>query len=188
MQHWWFTYRWKTWSMMKYTEAQYEPCAVLTHEYHHIEANQLPTLHHTDEWPWTASVIFVTGSIYLLICSIPSQIYLFFIWLICVCLLRSRFTQKVLNWFPCNFVNGLNATLHRTHSILVHIRIREWIQKCIFHIPEHCEIGRFRTFLLTSQKIIHGFKSGMFKGLIFMSLCNLVQIQIKISCVEKGCK
>ena len=44
-----------------------------------------------------------------------------------------------------------------------------WIRGLI-----HCEIGPFVTFSLISQMIIHG--SVKFRGLVFMSVCNLVKI------------
>ena len=65
----------------------------------------------------------------------------------------------------------LSSLLH-CHFLLMCLCVTSW-SPCVWFVF-------FQHFRWISQRIIHGSWSDMFNGVIFMSACNSVQIQIKI--------
>ena len=89
-------------------------------------------------------------------------------------LLVSRITQKLLYRSTRILEEGCCMGQGRNRFIFVQNLIRGWIQNFL-------NIVAFIKVFVDSSVLIHGFwwkKSGMFRGLI--SMCNLLQIQIKI--------
>ena len=93
-------------------------------------------------------------------------------------LLFSRILQTFIDGLLRNLLLECSMGQGRTRWIFLWIRIRRQIQDFFFSLTL-----RLLKFFLICQRIIHWSwlkKSGTERGRIFMSLCNLVQIKIKI--------